>query len=121
MIIQVFRLIQTAHILMYKYQNKKAVYNGKSYEIFWVTDFAQHIMNRKDHHSHKIDLMQVEAYAETAIFIKDGRYWQGLFRHNGKYYQAVAFFIERPKRCVIKTCHVVNSRNLLELCKSLNI
>ena len=56
---------------MYKYQNKKASYDGKSYEIFWVTDFAQHIMNRKDHHSHKIDLKQIEAYAETAIFKKN--------------------------------------------------
>jgi len=106
---------------MYKYQNKKAIYDGKSYEIFWVTDFAQHIMNRKDHHSHKIDLMQVESYAQTALFLKESNYWQGLFRHGGKYYVAIAYFIEKPKRCVIKTCHVVNSGNLLEICRRLNI
>jgi hypothetical protein len=106
---------------MYKYQNKKAWYNGKSYEIFWVTDFAQHIMNRKDHHSHKIDLMEVEAGAARARFVLDGKQWYGFFRHLGKYYQAVAYFIDKPKRCVIKTCHVVNSGNLLELCKELNI
>lgn len=106
---------------MYKYKNKKATYEGKSYEIFWVTDFAQHIMNRKDHHSHMIDLMQIEKYAETAVFVKESSCWQGLFRHNGKYYTAVAFFIEKPKRCVIKTCHVVNTGNLLEICKRLKI
>ena len=106
---------------MYKYLNKKAMYEGKSYEIFWVTDFAQHIMNRKDHHSHKIDLMEVEAYASKARFIKFGKEWQGLFKHNGKYYQAITYFIEKPKRCVIKTCHVVNSAQLIELCKELNI
>lgn len=106
---------------MYKYQNKKATYDGKSYEIFWVTDFAQHIMNRKDHHSHRIDLKEIEAYAEKATFVKEEKQWQGLFKHNNKYYQAIAYFIEKPKRCVIKTCHIVNSGKLLELCKELNI
>jgi hypothetical protein len=106
---------------MFKYRNKKAFYNGKDYEIFWVTDFAQHIMNRRDHHSHLIDLKQIEDHLQTAPFIKEQHQWQGLFRHNGKYYQAVAYFIEKPKRCVIKTCHVVNSAKLLELCKKLNI
>ena len=88
---------------MYKYRNKKATYDGKEYEIFWVTDFAQHIMNRKDHHSHKIDLMQIEKYAEIALFIKEENCWQGVFRHDNKYYTAVSYFIEKPKRCVIKT------------------
>ena len=106
---------------MYKYQNKKAHYIGKSYEIFWVTDFAQHIMNRKDHPSHHIDLMEVEAGAQRAKFILDGKQWLGFFRHNGKYYQAIAYFIEKPKRCVIKTCYVVNVGKSLELCKVLNI
>jgi len=106
---------------MYKYKNKKAYYEGKSYEIFWVTDFAQHIMNRKDHHSHLIDLMEVEEYASTARFFKEGKEWLGLFKHSGKYYQAIAYFIEKPKRCVIKTCHVVNSGKILEICKEFKI
>ena len=46
---------------VYKYKNKKAILDGKSYEIFWVTDFAQHIMNRKEHPSHLINLMEVES------------------------------------------------------------
>jgi len=77
-------------------------------------------MNRKDHHSHLIDLMEVEAYAEIAQFFKMEKDWKGFFRYEGKYYLIVAYFIEKPKRCVIKTCHVVNSGNLLELCKQLN-
>jgi len=63
------------HLRMFKYQNKKVNFEGKSYELFWVTDFAQHIMNRKDHHSHRIDLKQVEDYAETAVFIKENKIW----------------------------------------------
>ena len=106
---------------MYKYKNKNAEYNGKKYEIFWVTDFAQHIINRKDHHSHQIDLKEIEAYVEIAPFFKTEREWLGFFRHNNKYYQAVAYFIDKPKRCVIKTCHVVNMGKYIELCKNLKI
>jgi hypothetical protein len=107
---------------MYKYQNKKATLNGKNYELFWVTDFAQHIMERKDHHSHRIDLRQIELYATGDIFwSKEGSNWFGLFKYNGKYYQIVAYFIDVPKRCVIKTCHIVNSMKILDICKTLNI
>lgn len=44
---------------MKKYTNKKATYNNKEYEIFLVTEFAQHIERRKNNTSHLIDLKEV--------------------------------------------------------------
>ena len=94
----------------------------KAMNYFGLRILPQHIMERKDHHSHRIDLKQIESYAADDIFWrKEGPNWFGLFKYNGKYYQIVAYFIDAPKRCVIKTCHVVNSAKILDICKNLKL
>lgn len=104
---------------MFKTSNKKISFNNKKYEIFWVTDFVLHIIQREKHESHKINLKEVEDFATSCTFIPYNKnVTLGLGKFNGAYYQIVSYIIEFPnKRCVIKTCHRVSAIKIIELCK----
>ena len=104
---------------MYKTTNKKIFFENKKYEIFWVTDFALHIIKREKHEPHKIGLKEIETFADKCIFHP----WKnnitlGLGKYNEQYYQIVSYIVDSPhKRCVIKTCHRISDINIIKFCK----
>ena len=118
---------------MLRFQNKKvALHYGKQprYEIFWVSQYAEHVVKREKDPSHLISIMEIEALASNAAtrFVdfdetgQGGKFVIGFARHRKKLYQILCYFVERPKRrCVIKTCHLVHDIDLIKLCKQLEI
>ncbi len=118
---------------MVRFQNKKvALRYGKQprYEIFWVSQFAEHVVKREQHPSHLISITEIENLASSpkTRFVdfeettQGGKFVIGFTRWHQKFYQLLCYFVERPqRRCVIKTCHLVHDIDLLKLCKQLGI
>ena len=107
---------------MRKYTNKKVQYNSKDYEIFWVTEFVQHIIKYKDTDKiHLTDLKLISDLAQVAVFIDDKGMQVGLIRYNKKIFGLYGYIIDTPKRCIIKSCHIVSDNKLLYICRKLGI
>jgi hypothetical protein len=107
---------------MYRYQNRSVQYQNKKYEIFWVTEFVVHINKRSSHPSHQIEIEDVEKLALIAKYVPfKPPLYAGLARHNNKYYNILCYFIAKPKRCIIKSCFVVNNPVLLKISKEMEL
>ena len=99
---------------------------GVGYELFWITENAQHIIDRQEHHSHRITLQEVERCATEAFFIIRKNYENpaphakinGFFVYNKSYYIIIAYITESyGRRCVIESCHVLSDNRLLDWCR----
>lgn len=99
---------------------------GLGYELFWITENAQHIIDRQEHHSHRITLQEVEKQAAGAYFIIRKAYERpephlkitGFFAYNRSYYIIIAYITESyGRRCVIESCHVLSDNRLLDWCR----
>ena len=102
--------------------NRKARLNGKEYEIFWVTGYAHHIEKRYSDPSHRVNLIQVEELATAAVFFPyKGELFIGLARFNKKFYKVLAYFSKEDKRCIIKTCNIVNEIYWIKKCQELGL
>ena len=104
---------------MERYKNGNISYGGKKFEIFWVTEYAEHIVKREKDSSHLITLKEVEKLAKTAFFFDYKNMVYGIEKFKGKWYMMPCYIVSAPKRCVIKSCHVVNNSDLLYICRNL--
>lgn len=105
---------------MYKAVNKKVTFERKQYEIFWVTDYVQHIVKRFTHNSHRINIIEIEKLALNAHYVhykKKDNLMAGIGRFNGKLYRVLVYFVKSSKRCVIKTCSITSDNYLLQISK----
>jgi hypothetical protein len=101
---------------MYRYQNRSVHYQNKKYEIFWVTEFVVHINKRSAHHSHLIEIEDVEELALSAKYYPyKGNLYVGLAKFNSRFYSIFCYFVDVNRRLVIKTCCQVNDPKLLKL------
>jgi hypothetical protein len=114
---------------MYRSHNKKIklLDTGPGYELFLLPENAQHIIDRADHHSHQVTLLQVINLASAAYYINWKDYTtpephskvMGLVKYDKKYYQIVAYLTELPsRRCILESCHVLNDDRLLRWCRN---
>lgn len=100
--------------------NRKIKFERNLFEVFWVTGYAYHIERRYTDTSHRINILQVEELATQAIFIPYKKeLYAGLGRFDGKFYKILAYFSKGNKRCVIKTCNIVNETYLIKKCQEL--
>lgn len=107
---------------MRKYSNKKINYNGRQYELFWVTEFVQHIVKYDSSDKvHLTDLKLIADLASVALFIDHNGLQVGLIRHNNKIYGLYGYVLDTPKRCVLKSCRVVSDNKLLYICRKVGI
>jgi hypothetical protein len=111
---------------MFRAQNKKVkiANSGTGYELFWVADNAAHVAKRAAHHSHLIDLVDVDKFASIAFYLNEpitkgvNKKSVGLGKYKGKFYMVVVYFVTSPsRRCIVESCHIVNTQHLLAICK----
>ena len=106
-----------------RFLQNKTVENGK-YEIFWQTNYIEHINNEllKSTVKH-LTFQEIQAYLPSAVFLDQTTHFLALMRINNRVFQAICFFetIRKHKRCIVKTAFLSTDLKMRELAKNNNV
>ena len=110
---------------MAKYiSNKTIKYNKRVYEIFWQTDYINHINLRLQNATlQHLSFAEIQDNLPKAIFTLLKSEYIALFRIKGVLFQAICY-LEKTKnhyRCVVKTAYRSTKLDIFKLAKQLGV
>ena len=116
--------IQLSHNKMNYKQNKTVLHKKKAYEIFWQTNYIEHINKNllKSTLKH-LDFNEIQINLPNAYLEDRKTYFLALFRIGTKIFQAICFFekVKNHYRCIVKTAYQTTDQRIIQIAQNQNI